>query len=352
MNKPKVAIVVMAHNPYQYISEFLAHHNNLADSIYLIDHRSDKRLKEIKINNLIHIESNQVAQFQSEVTNAVIRDYRIYENFDWIFVLDIDEFLPFKSQVELHKFLKKYNNAQTVAFNWLNGVGVYPTTKFEKFDDDRTLINVVPLFISKKKNPNIKVCVNCNNLKYPFYFRTGAHEVVKSLKFLSLFLEKNYYKSIKNHVDLHFIYHIVSFDRESFYKKIKNYVYQMKLRRHIKGQGGWMVEGYLKNFDDNDWLEVIQNFRVSDQKKLARNVDKDMFVKMDIFNHLEINKILQIKNQVKLLSSKILQESCASEIAYLKNKTFDNDVMHNSKFFHVIKKEDGSEIEIKYIHHK
>lgn len=352
MSKPKVAVVVMAHNPYQYISEFLVHHGNLVDSIYLIDHRSDKRLGKIKIDNLIHIESNQVAQFQSEVTNAVIRDYMIYENFDWIFVLDIDEFLPFKSKGELHQFLKKYNNAQTVAFNWLNGVGVYPTTIFKNFEDYRTLIDVAPLFISKKINPNIKVCVNCNNLTYPFYFRTGAHEVVKPLRLLSFFLRKNYYKSIKNHIDLHFIYHIVSFDRESFYKKIKNYVYQMEFRRHVKGQGGWMVESYLKSFNDKDWLEVIQNFRVSDKKKLVNNVDKKMFAKKDIFSHLEIKKIMQIKKQIKLLKSKILKEISANEISYLKCKKYDTDIMHNSKFFHVIKTENGDEIEINFILHK
>lgn len=349
MSKPKVAIVVMAHNPYQYISEFLVHHGNLVDSIYLIDHRSDKRLREIKIDNLIHIESNQVAQFQSEVTNAVIRDYKIYENHDWIFVLDVDEFLPFKSQGELHQFFKKYKNAKSVAFNWLNGVGVYPTIDSENLDDDRSLIDVAPLFISKKKNPNIKVCVNCNNLKYPFYFRTGAHEVVKPFRFLSLFLKKNYYKSIKNHIDSHFIHHIVSFDRESFYKKIKNYVYQMRLRQHVKGQGGWMVEGYLKNFEDKDWLEVIQNFRVSDKEKLVNNVDESMFVKKDIFNHLKINKIMEIKRKIKILNSKILKDSSAEEIVYIKSKRYDTDVMRNARFFHVSKTGAGGEVEIKYI---
>ncbi len=337
VSSPKVAIIVMAHNPYQYIAEFLIHHLNIADCIYLIDHRSDKSLSEINLQNVIYIESNQVAQFQSEVTNAVIRDYKIYENNDWIFVLDIDEFLPFKSKSELHQFIKSNKNAQTLSFNWLNGVGIYPTveTEIEIENDTRSLINVVPLFISNKPNPNIKVCVNCNKLKYPFYFRTGAHEIVKPYRFLSLFLKKNYYKSIRNQKDPYFIYHIIAFDRKSFYKKIKNYVYQMRLRKHVKGQGGWMVEEYLKDFDDKAWLEVIQNFRVSDKKKIAYGVDHNMFIKRNIFDHLDIKKIVDIKQKIKTLSNKKISESSPDEYAYIKNKKYDTDVKLNSSFFNV-----------------
>ncbi len=349
MSSPRVAIVVMAHNPYQYISEFLVHHGNIADCIYVIDHRSDKPLSAIYIENVIFIESNQVGQFQSEVTNAVIRDYKIYENNDWLFVLDIDEFLPFKSKNELHQFIEKYKNAQTVSFNWLNGVGVYPTAELENENDTTSLIDVTPLFISNKPNPNIKVCVNCNKLKYPFYFRTGAHEVVKPYRFLSLFLRKNYYKSIKNHKDSHFIYHIVSFDRKSFYKKIKNYVYQMGLRKHVKGQGGWMVETYLKDFDDKAWLEVIQNFRVSDKEKIVYGVDQNMFIKKDIFDHLDIKKILGIKRKINTLANKKMSESSIDESNYIKNKKYDNDVKRNASLFHVCKTNSVAEIQIRKI---
>ena len=110
-----------------------------------------------------------------------------------------------------------------------------------------------------------------------------------------------------------------------------------------------MVEGYLKNFEDKDWLEVIQNFRVSDKKKLVNNVDKNMFVKKNIFNHLEKNNIMEVKRKIKLLNSKILKDSSSEELVYIKSKRYDTDVMHNVMFFHVLKTKTGGEVEIKYI---
>ena len=100
MNNLKVATVVMAHNPFQYFAEFIIHHKNLTDQIYVIDHRSGKKFSDLDVEGVTFIESNQVAQFQSEVTNALIRDFRLYDKYDWIFVLDIDEFLPFASKAE------------------------------------------------------------------------------------------------------------------------------------------------------------------------------------------------------------------------------------------------------------
>ena len=63
---------------------------------------------------------------------------------------------------------------------------------------------------------------------------------------------KNKYKYVLPHTNKHFIHHIISFDRSSFYKKIKNYTNQMDLRAKVKGQGGWMVRSYLEDFDDKD----------------------------------------------------------------------------------------------------
>ena len=338
----------MAFNPDEYIAEFLAHHGKISDSIFLIDHRSDKNLSELKFDNVTHIESNQVRQFQSEVTNTVIRDYRIYENFDWIFVLDIDEFLPFNSKQEINEFLWKYKDSKTVAFNWMNGVGVYPTIEGLASKNSKTLIDVTPHLISKVKNPTFKVCVNCKKTKYPFYFGTGAHYVTKINKIKTFLFMKNKYKYVLPHTNKHFIHHIISFDRSSFYKKIKNYTNQMDLRAKVKGQGGWMVRSYLEDFDDKDWLDIIQNFRVSDERKIVKNVNETMFVKKDIFSHLDVSEIMVIKKNFSLIHSKKMFEANSNEIAYIKNKTFDTDIKLNIKTFKVLSLNNKNTIEINY----
>ena len=64
MDNLNIAIIVMAFNPDEYIAEFLVHHGKISDSIFLIDHRSDKNLRELNLDNVTFIESNQVAALQ------------------------------------------------------------------------------------------------------------------------------------------------------------------------------------------------------------------------------------------------------------------------------------------------
>jgi len=345
VNDIKIAIVVMAYNPYQYFAEFITHHSMLANHIYFIDHRSTKKFRDIDVNGVTFIESNQVAQFQSEVTNAVIRDFKLYEKYDWIFALDIDEFLPFYSENELRQFLGSYAKEKVLAFNWRNGVGVYPTVDAETIPEG-SLIDVNPLLVSDFANPNIKVAVNCNNLKYPFFFRTGNHEVVTPRPILSKLTGKNKYKSIKPAQQHHFLYHIVSYDRGSFYRKIQNYVDQMEMRKHVKGQGGWMVRGYLVDFDDRAWLEIIQNFRVTREELTTSNVDESMFSRKDLFGHLPKDHIIDLKQRMILLGDKDIFASTEEEKNYIENKKLDTDLTANIERFMVKIRANDNVIEV------
>ena len=194
MSRYKSAIVVMAQNPYQYLSLFLCHHAKLVEKIVIIDHRSTLRLRDIKMANVEVVESNQEAQFQSEVTNAAIRDLKLYKLYDWIFVLDVDEFLPFTNKQSFNDFLSSNSNEFGVSFNWLNAVGIYPS-KDKETNKPEALHELPSIFISKKNNPTIKVAINSAKTSYPFYFRTGAHAVVRLKLFSWLFPEKYKYKA-------------------------------------------------------------------------------------------------------------------------------------------------------------
>ena len=127
----------------------------MVDQIYLIDHRSTKDLGQISLDRVKVIVSSQRAQFQSEVTNALIRDFKLYEKFDWIFVLDIDEFLPYKCKTEFHLMLLRNQDQLGLKFQWRNGVGVYPSSlaKTKKYKYFHELTSV---FLSKLNNPTQK----------------------------------------------------------------------------------------------------------------------------------------------------------------------------------------------------
>ena len=343
MSELKIAVVVMAHNPYQYLSEFLCHHSNIVDHIYLIDHRSSRQLTGLNISGLTVIDCVQVAQFQSEVTNTIIRDFGIYEIYDWVFVLDVDEFLPFKSREQFETYLQGQARHKVVAFNWRNGVGVFPTGSRDPKESD-SLYDLKSLLISDFLNPNIKVGVNCSRLKYPFYFRTGAHEVVARKPLYFLFHRSQAYRTVKPAKSFHFLFHIVCFDRPSFYKKISNYVEQMEMRKHVKGQGGWMVKDYLTDFDDNVWLEIVQNFRVSRSENLMQDVSEECFSRVGLFDHLNPVSLHEMKRRISRLKRRKTTKGVAAERHYLENKKLDTDIATNIESFKVTSNQGTHEI--------
>ena len=54
--------------------------------------------------------------------NALLNVINAENKFDWIFVLDIDEFLPFQNKRQIHQFLCKYRYAKCISFKWRNGI--------------------------------------------------------------------------------------------------------------------------------------------------------------------------------------------------------------------------------------
>jgi hypothetical protein len=120
----------------------------------------------------------------------------------------------------------------------------------------------------------------------------------------------------------------------------------MEMRKHVKGQGGWMVRDYLVNFDDRTWLQIIQNFRVSNEEHIMKGVDENIFSRCDLFGHLDVEEIHLIKGKVLLLDEKILPESGRAEQQYIKNKSLDTDLTKNLQSFIVKIKRDLNEIDI------
>ena len=64
-----------------------------------------------------------ISTFRSDINiNALLNVINSKNKFDWIFVLDIDEFLPFQNKKQIHQFLCKYRYAKCISFRWRNGI--------------------------------------------------------------------------------------------------------------------------------------------------------------------------------------------------------------------------------------
>ncbi|PTW58702.1 glycosyl transferase family 2 [Breoghania corrubedonensis] len=120
----KSCIVVQTKNSRQYIPAFLAYHLRCVDKIFLIDHNSDKDYRGLATDR-VSVFRSRMAIFASDVNiNSVLSNFAEIRGFDWVFVLDIDEFLPFSSLSETREFMERHADKSVVSLHWRNGVPV------------------------------------------------------------------------------------------------------------------------------------------------------------------------------------------------------------------------------------
>lgn len=327
----KTAVVCMVYNSYEYLSEFLTYYLGLCDHIYIIDHNSERDLRDLKIDRVTFIRSNHEAQFQSECTNTVIEHFGIKNKYDWLFVLDIDEFLPFSDKASFQNFLKKHNKDNVVQLHWRNGVPFYD----DKQGAPPSLIDCDSIRFFHLKGRQHKSFVNIKKTKGAFFVPTGSHHISRHLPYwqekLPIIRNRKIYKAAISDLTL---YHIVAFNKDAFIKKIKNYVEQMKYREHIVGQGGWMVRDYPDDFSGDEWLWYIGNFRVS-EKDQQYPVSRDDFVETSVFAHLDRSQVIALRDKVLSCRQMVKQKASGDEKKYLEYKKDDRHIAENIKWFSI-----------------
>ena len=92
------------------------------DHVFLIDHNSSKDYRSLTCDRVTVFRST-ISTFRKAINiNALLNVINAENKFDWIFVLDIDEFLPFQNKRQIHQFLCKYRYAKCISFRWRNGI--------------------------------------------------------------------------------------------------------------------------------------------------------------------------------------------------------------------------------------
>ena len=134
MSNIKTAIVCMASNENIYIRDFVKWHTIIGfDKIFIIDNspvngeHPDFILSDYINSGKVQIipmykNSNKNPQFLQMIVYTVM--YEIYhEQFDWMFFIDVDEFLMFTEKSGTHNVNEYLNNdylneAEQIRFNW------------------------------------------------------------------------------------------------------------------------------------------------------------------------------------------------------------------------------------------
>lgn len=124
---PKLTAVTMVRNEHSRIHDAMRHFCALFDRVVVIDHRSDDDTARIALGyngvsdtEVIVLRGEDPGYYQSEYmtacANAMIRESAT----DWIFFLDVDEFLPFRDAREFRQALTALAAFPLIRMAWRN----------------------------------------------------------------------------------------------------------------------------------------------------------------------------------------------------------------------------------------
>ena len=321
-------IVCMVKDGDKYLADFITYHLKLIDKIWFIDHNSKNSIRRFESEKIRVFDFNFNAQFQGEAVTLLSRYIRKKYKKGFLFILDIDEFLPFNDPNEVKSFVNRFKNKKVVGFNWLNGF-CFSKEKNDLFN----LSQYDHIFFTSNINPNQKVAVNLAKISCNFAIGTGGH-CLSDRKYL-------FRKKIPPYFCGLTLYHILASSKNDLFIKIERYINQMKFRLNVKGIGGWSVRKYIEN-KNLDFLNLIAYYRSNVIDEIFDGKDQFRLFELDIFknirntkDHKKYKKISKIFLKNRKLG--IIPE----ENQYIDFKKNDSYIDKNIKWFLLNKKSIG-----------
>ncbi|KIO49560.1 glycosyltransferase family 2 protein [Nitrosospira sp. NpAV] len=122
----KTTLISMIRNEKDILEAFCAHTSCLFDRVILIDHLSSDGTREYikllseKSSNIEYYCFDDPGYYQSELMTWTAHQLVDNKMPGWIFFLDADEFLPFKSKEEFDGTLSELSRFPAISMPWLN----------------------------------------------------------------------------------------------------------------------------------------------------------------------------------------------------------------------------------------
>lgn len=164
MQEHKVGLLCQFKDPEPYFAAFHAHHERLVDRLIYIDHGSRLEFSKLELAKTKFIACD-ITNFAKDITySKIINQSGLLADLDFLFILDVDEFLPMETHKALHTFLQPYVNYGTGTLNWVNG---YP-------DRLKSLQMSPSLWVQETPSPTKKLFYNLKKLN-SFLPKEGNH---------------------------------------------------------------------------------------------------------------------------------------------------------------------------------
>ena len=264
-----------------YLPAFLAYHLRIVDHVFLIDHNSSKDYRCLSCDRVTVFRST-ISTYRLDINiNALLNVVNTDNKFDWFFVLDIDEFLPFQNKKQIHQFLCKYRHTQCISFRWRNGI-LKDGHSDSRIESDN-IIDFQPSKLEVKKlGYNTGAMRNWSEIN--FYVTHGNHSAI-FWAYGNRLLGKLLVKKIQVEEPL---FHIpfLTFDHLSSKLDLHQFNFKHKiLERTDRLSKKYGPEWYNSRIDLDDIYWLVANYRAefSDFVDACRNE----FEPIQLFQNLE-----------------------------------------------------------------
>ena len=222
----KIALCTMGKNENLYVKEFIDYYINLGiDNIFIYD---DNDKYSEKISDIIDIRQKKYIKIFENIKNKIFNQSDAFTDcyqknnkvFDWILMLDMDEYLYIEKDTLKNYLLKPiFNKCDFIKFHW-----VHPTDNNQIHYENKSLFERFKK--PYKRSPFIKSIIrgNISNLKYwvhsPYKSplrNITCNNVGKIIKYRNINFESNPKINIKKAYIIHFNYK----STEEYINKIK-----------------------------------------------------------------------------------------------------------------------------------
>jgi hypothetical protein len=149
----KISLVCIAKKEDEYIQEWISYHLKLGfDKIFIYKNDWDYEIHNPKVQTF----KVNGPRMQVPVYNQFIKEYK--NEYDWVAILDVDEFLVLKKHNNIHEFIKDYENYDAIGINWVLFGDNNLTSTSER--------DVLSRFTKRQNevNPHIKSIVKLNKV--------------------------------------------------------------------------------------------------------------------------------------------------------------------------------------------
>ena len=264
-----------------YLPAFLAYHLRIVDHVFLIDHNSSKDYRSLTCDRVTVFRST-ISTFRSDINiNALLNVINSKNKFDWIFVLDIDEFLPFQNKKQIHQFLCKYRYAQCISFRWRNGI-----LKDGRSDSRIESDSIIDFQLSKSKVKKLGYNTGAiRNWSGKNLYVTHGNHSAKFFAYGSRLLGKLLVKKIQVEEPL---FHIpfLTFDRLSSKLDLHQYEFKTKILKSTdRLSKKYGPEWYNSRIDLDDIYWLVANYRA--QTSDFVDASRKDFEPIQLFRNIE-----------------------------------------------------------------